>query len=146
MSGGLPRSDGSNFGELLDCKLVAPTTGGVPPGERLLGDVVCAVGQELQSQERMGSAAFAQIDLNRVSLPFVLLAHGDKVDGEPKYLIARRVLNQFLGDIPDHFQVGFRVFGHMAFWGNKPPYWKHLPGELSEQPPTALPGKGANIR
>jgi Ca-activated chloride channel family protein len=44
----------------------------------------------------------------------------DKVDGEPKYVIARRVLIQVIDDIPDHFHVGFRVFGHMGFWGNKP--------------------------
>src|SRR4051794_36653445 len=40
-----PRSDRSNLGELLDGKLVAPAPGGVPRGERLGGDVVCAVAE-----------------------------------------------------------------------------------------------------
>src|SRR3954447_19316704 len=41
----MPPSDRSDLGELLDCKLVAPATGGVPRGERLRGDVVCAVAE-----------------------------------------------------------------------------------------------------
>jgi serine protease AprX len=33
-----------------------------------------------------------------------------------------------------------------AFWGNRPPYWQHLPGELSEQPPVERHVKGADFR
>ena len=44
-AGGMLRSDRSDLGELLDCKLVAPATGGVPRDERLLGDVVCAIAE-----------------------------------------------------------------------------------------------------
>ena len=46
--------------------------------------VVAAVGEKLQGQERMGRPAFAQVDLDRVDLPLVLVAeHGDKIEREP---------------------------------------------------------------
>ncbi len=51
--------------------------------ERAVLRIVGAVGQELQRQERMRGAAFAQVDLDRVDLPrAAIVAHGDEVDGE----------------------------------------------------------------
>src|SRR5215471_10503822 len=45
--------------------------------------VVGAVSEKLQSQERMSSAAFSQVNLNRVRLPFsILRAHHHKIQGE----------------------------------------------------------------
>ncbi|MFL5342772.1 MAG: VWA domain-containing protein, partial [Gemmataceae bacterium] len=44
----------------------------------------------------------------------------DPVEGQPKYQTARRVVQQTLDELPDHFQVGFRAFGHMGFWRGKP--------------------------
>ncbi len=44
----------------------------------------------------------------------------DPVEGEPKYLVARRIMHQTVDELPDEFQVGLRVFGHMGFWGNNP--------------------------
>ena len=37
--------------------------------ERRLFGVIGSTGQELQSEKRMGGAAFAQVDLDRVSFP-----------------------------------------------------------------------------
>ncbi len=51
--------------------------------ERAVLRIVGAVGQELQRQERMRGAAFAQVDLDRVDLPrAAIVAHGDEVHGE----------------------------------------------------------------
>ncbi len=44
----------------------------------------------------------------------------DLVEGEPKYLVARRIMLQAVDELPEDFQVGLRVFGHMGFWGNNP--------------------------
>src|SRR5271157_443527 len=44
----------------------------------------------------------------------------DPVEGEPKYLVARRIMLQAVDELPEDFQVGLRVFGHMGFWGNNP--------------------------
>ena len=44
----------------------------------------------------------------------------DPVEGVPKYLVARRIMNQAVDELPADFQVGLRVFGHMGFWGNNP--------------------------
>ena len=44
----------------------------------------------------------------------------DPVEGEPKYLVARRIMHQAVDELPTDFQVGLRVFGHMGFWGNNP--------------------------
>ncbi len=44
----------------------------------------------------------------------------DPVEGEPKYLVARRIMLQAVDELPADFQVGLRVFGHMGFWGNNP--------------------------
>jgi D-amino-acid dehydrogenase/Ca-activated chloride channel family protein len=41
----------------------------------------------------------------------------DPVEGEAKYLMARRIMHQALDELPDDFRVGLRVFGHMGFWG-----------------------------
>jgi hypothetical protein len=43
----------------------------------------------------------------------------DPVEGEAKYKIARRTLEQVMDELPAHFQVGFRAFGHMGFWKEK---------------------------
>jgi hypothetical protein len=40
----------------------------------------------------------------------------EKVDGEEKSRIARRVMDKVLAELPDQFQVGLRVFGHVGFW------------------------------
>ncbi len=44
----------------------------------------------------------------------------DPVEGEPKFLVARRIMNQAVDELPDGYRVGLRVFGHMAFWGDNP--------------------------
>src|SRR5947207_12464552 len=63
--------------------------------------VVCAISQELQSQEGMCGAALAEIDFNRIGLPFVLFPHRDKVDGEtPDHAFARQT------------RADFRCFAH----------------------------------
>jgi von Willebrand factor type A domain len=41
----------------------------------------------------------------------------DKVSGEETRMqIARRVMDKLITDIPDHFSVGLRIFGHEGFW------------------------------
>lgn len=52
------------------------------------------------------------------AIEFVLDSSGsmlDRIDGKPKYLIARDVLLKLLYDLPDQAQVGLRLFGHMGF-------------------------------
>src|SRR5438105_7754995 len=46
--------------------------------------VISAIGKKLQRQKRMRGSAFAQIDLDRIRLPFTTrFTHGDKVNREP---------------------------------------------------------------
>src|SRR4029450_7392587 len=45
--------------------------------------IVCAVGQKLQSQKRMGGSPFSQIDLDGVLLPFSIRAHNHKIQSKP---------------------------------------------------------------
>ena len=41
----------------------------------------------------------------------------DPVEGQAKYLMARRIMQEVLDELPDDFHLGLRVFGHMGFWG-----------------------------
>src|SRR5437764_875933 len=45
-------------------------------------DIITAVGQELEHEERMGGPALAKIDLDRVMAPRIALLHGNKIDAE----------------------------------------------------------------
>src|SRR5436190_1461582 len=45
--------------------------------------IVGAVGKKLQSQKRMSSPTFSQIDLDGVRIPFSVRPHHDKVQSEP---------------------------------------------------------------
>ena len=54
----------------------------------------------------------------------------DKIKGnETRMAAARRVMDKLITDIPDHFNVGFRVFGHQGFWD-----WRRLKQAPDDHP------------
>ena len=46
----------------------------------------------------------------------------DPVEGKPKIETARKILKEVVNELPDHYQVGFRAFGHFGFLKGKDGY------------------------
>src|SRR6266516_4337307 len=47
--------------------------------------IVSSIGKKLQGQKRMSSAAFSQINLDGIRLPFSIRAHHHKIQSETAY-------------------------------------------------------------
>ena len=79
-----------------DEEFLLPIRGCKDPSVGIIG----SIGKKLQGQKWMCGAAFSQIDLNGVRLPFSVGAHHHKIQSETPYHSFLRQTSAYLGSFP----------------------------------------------